>query len=112
MLELLHDVNIVGDQSWPKTFCDHFVSINWSTVPDGFLSLYNIVLNYLNLFQTLFLIKRFQILLEFRQLMNHLRRLGMVANRQVFLVESEVPDYFQNLFRKQVVLDFDMSDQD
>jgi hypothetical protein len=80
LLELLHDVNVVGNEGWTKTFGDHFVTVNRGAVTNGFLPLNDIVFDYLNLFQTLFLVKTLQELFKFNELMNYFVRLTVVKN--------------------------------
>ncbi len=57
LFELLHNVDVVSDQNRPEAFGNGLIPINRSTVPDSLLTLYNIVLNDLNLFETFFLVE-------------------------------------------------------
>ncbi len=57
LFELLHNVDVVGDEDGPEAFGDRLIPIDRSAVPDSLLTLDNIVLDDLDLFEAFFLVE-------------------------------------------------------
>jgi hypothetical protein len=57
LFELLHDVDVVGDEDGPEAFGDGLIPIDRSAVPDSLLTLDNIVFDDLDLFEAFFLVE-------------------------------------------------------
>jgi hypothetical protein len=89
LLELLRDINSIGNKSRPKAMRDPPILIRGSLEPDLLFPFQNILLNNLNLFNTLSLIDIFQKPLKLYHLMNDLLRLLMIANTQIILTRTK-----------------------
>lgn len=57
LFELLHDVDVVGDEDGPEAFGDGLIPVDGGAVPDSLLALHNIVLDDLDLFEAFFLVE-------------------------------------------------------
>ncbi len=94
--ELLHNVDIVGNQSRPETLGDIFVAIKGRIVPYGLFPLNYIVLDNLDLLEAFLLVESFKIFLKLGKFMDNFVWLNMVAYGHILFIQSEVPDDFKN----------------